>query len=750
MEEVPAPICKSGGVLVKTHFSAVSVGTEKMKLENAAMNYLQMAKAKPQQVKQVIDTLKTQGPVQTYRAVMKKLDAYSPLGYSCVGEVIDLAPDVGEFQVGDFVACGGAAACHAEVVSVPANLCVRVAQSQKLKDESLLKMASYNTLGAIALQGVRQADLKLGETCAVIGLGLLGQLTATLLKASGVRVAAIDVDPAMVELGREHCLDLGLVRDDPGIESKILEFSGGIGCDGVIITAASSSLDPINFAGEISRKKGTIVVVGAVPTGFDRNPHFYRKELTIKMSCSYGPGRYDPEYEEKGHDYPVGYIRWTEKRNMQAFQELIVSGKINISYLTTHVFKLEDAPKAYDMIVEKSEPFVGILIEYDRDKEITKESVQVRPPTSDLRPPTSVSIGFIGAGSYAQSYLLPNIPKGKDVVLKGVMTSTSSSSRSVADRFGFEFCTGNEKDILQNDEINTVFIATRHDSHGYYVKKALEAGKNVFVEKPLCLTIEEFEEIKLAADPHRPPPDDSSGGKESSLARNRENSVQINSNENTIQQINESRITSNGSPLLMVGYNRRFSLLTKIMKEKITIGPMSMIYRINAGAIPGDSWIQDKEIGGGRILGEVCHFVDYLTYINGSLPVSVFAAALDDANNYNDTLTVSLKYQNGSVGSIQYFANGSKSLAKEYVEIYSYGVTAILNDFRELKIYGKGRPYKKKLMSQDKGQKNEVRGFIDSILKGAAPIIPLNEIINTTDVTFKIIESIKTGKVVKA
>jgi predicted dehydrogenase len=783
--EVPVPDLRPGMILVRNFYSLISAGTESSTVKAARKGYIGKAKERPQQVKQVIDTLMSQGPVQTYRAVMKKLDAYSPLGYSCVGEVIDIGSQRSDvrgqmsgneishpdFKVGDIVACGGATASHAEIVAIPEQLCVKInlgiqgfrdsgiekARDPKLQNlgaQELLKAVAYNTLGAIALQGVRQADLKLGETCAVIGLGLLGQLTAVLLKASGVRVIGIDIDPAMVELGREHCLDLGIERNDPGIESKILEFSGGIGCDGVIITAASNSNDPINFAGTISRKKGTVVVVGAVPTGFDRDPHFYRKELTIKMSCSYGPGRYDSEYEEKGRDYPVGYVRWTEKRNMQAFQELIAEGKIDIGYLTTHVFKLEDAPKAYDMIVEKSEPFVGILIEYDRDKEITKESIQVRPPTSDLRSPTSVSIGFIGAGSYAQSYLLPNIPKGKDVVLKGVMTSTSTSSRSVADRFGFEFCTGNEKDILENDEINTIFIATRHDSHGYYVKKALEAGKNVFVEKPLCLTEKELEEIILAADPHRLtqtfPPDDSSGGKGASLPRNRENSVQINSNENTIQQINESRITSTGVPLLMVGYNRRFSPLTQIIKEKIASGPMSMIYRINAGTIPADSWIQDMEIGGGRILGEVCHFIDYLTFINGSLPVFVFAAALDDANNHNDTLTVSLKYQNGSVGSVQYFANGSKSLPKEYVEVYSHGVTAILNDFRELKIYGKGRPYKKRLMSQDKGQKNEVKSFINSILKGATPIIPLNEIINTTDVTFKIIESIKTGKVVKA
>jgi len=412
---------------------------------------------------------------------MKKLDAYSPLGYSCVGEVVEAAPDVTELKIGDLVACGGLTACHAEVVCVPVNLTV------KLPMEIDLKQAVYNTLGSIALQGVRQAELRLGETCAVIGLGLLGQLTALLLQVSGIRTIGIDIDETMVEIAGKHCVDLALQRNAAGIEDTIMRFTGGLGCDGVIITAASRSLDPINFAGAISRKKGTIVVVGAVPTGFDREPHFYKKELQLKMSCSYGPGRYDPVYEEKGMDYPAAYVRWTEKRNMQAFQELIASKRIDVSYLTTHTFKLEDAPKAYDMILAKSEPFIGILIEYDTKKEIRTGRIPIKTPTSDLRPPTSVSIGFIGAGSYAQSHLLPNIPKSNNISLKGVMTTTGTSSRSVADRFGFEFCTTHEKEIIEDDDINTVFIATRHDSHSHYVLEALKAGKHVFVRNHCAL-----------------------------------------------------------------------------------------------------------------------------------------------------------------------------------------------------------------------------------------------------------------------
>ena len=490
--EVTQPSLVAGMMLIRNHFSLISAGTEGSTVQTARKSLIGKAQERPQQVKQVLDTLRTQGPVQTYRAVMKKLDAWSALGYSSAGSVIGMARDVTGFTVGDLVACAGVGyANHAEVIAVPSNLCV------KLRVDADLKQAAYNTVGAIALQGVRQADLRLGETCAVIGLGLLGHLTCLLLRASGIRVIGIDIDPTMVEIASKHFTDLAMLRDTEGIEVWIVEFTGGLGCDAVIITAGTDSLDPINFAGAIARKKGTVVVVGAVPTGFDREPHFYRKELQVKMSCSYGPGRYDPNYEEKGIDYPAAYVRWTEKRNMEAFQELIASGKIDVSYLTTHVFKLEDAPKAYDMLLQKSELYVGILIEYDLSKDLkgSPSKIDLRPQTSDLKP-AKATIGFIGAGSYAQSHLLPNIPKGGDVVLKGVMTASGTGSRSVGERYGFEFCTGDEKDILENPGINTVFIATRHDSHAGYVLKALKSGKHVFVEKPLCLTESELDEIK--------------------------------------------------------------------------------------------------------------------------------------------------------------------------------------------------------------------------------------------------------------
>ena len=699
--EVPVPEVTKGEILVRNIYSCISSGTESSTVKAARKGYLGKAKERPEQFKQVLEKLKTQGFLQTYRAVMKKLDAHSPLGYSCVGQVVDLAPDVREFSLGDYVACGGGSASHAEIVSVPENLCV------KISPDTDLKQAVYNTLGAIAMQGVRQADLRLGESCAVIGLGLIGQLTCVLMKAAGVKVVAVDINSAMVEMAGKHCADFAIARDEPGIEQRILNFSNGMGCDAVIITAASSSLDPINFAGAIARKKGNIIIVGAVPAGFDREPYYYNKELTVKMSCSYGPGRYDPIYEEKGIDYPYAYVRWTEKRNMESFQELIASKKIDISYLTTHVFTLDDAARAYDMVLEKSEPFAGILIEYDTIKEIKKVKIEISKERKNLKKTPGVSIGLIGAGSYAQGFLLPNIPKADDVMLKGVMTTTSTSSRTAAERFGFEYCTCKIDDILDNDEINTVFIATRHDSHGAYVIKALKAGKHVFVEKPLCLNIEELNEIKECYE------------------------------QKATHQLN-----------LMVGYNRRFSPLTNILKSSLRPDPMAMFYRINAGAIPSDSWIQDRDLGGGRIIGEVCHFIDYLTFINGFLPVSVYASAMTEPKDLKDTLSLIIRYQNGSIGNIHYFANGSKALPKEYLEVYQSGITALLNDFCELSIFGGGKPKKNKLLSQNKGQKNEVRLFIESVKMNTPSPIPFEQIYSASLVSFNILESLQTGNVI--
>lgn len=693
--DVTPPILSSGMVLAKNYYSLISHGTEGSTVRLARKSLIGKAKERPQRVKQVIGILKQKGLVQTYRAVKKELDAYSPLGYSSAGKVIDVAPDVKGFAIGDFVACGGAGyANHAEIVVVPQNLCV------KLPPDADLKKAAYNTIGAIALHGVRQADLNIGESCVVIGLGLIGQLTCLILKSSSIKVIGIDIDAKMVEIARKHCTDLAFKRDESALGEKIDEFTDGMGTDAVIITAATKSMDPINFAGRISRKKGRVVIVGNVPTGFDREP-YYRKELELRMSCSYGPGRYDINYEEKSIDYPVGYVRWTENRNMKAFQELIQSGRINNGYMTTHIFGLENAPKAYDLILRREKPFLGILIKYN----VERREMNGKIETGKRLPVGKVNVAFIGAGNYALSNLLPNIPKDKDVVLKGVMDSSGIKSRKVAEKYGFEFCTSDENDILNNNDINTVYIATRHDSHADYVIKALKAGKHVAVEKPLCLKKSDLERIK---------------------------------------KVYNNIINCGLSPLFLVGFNRRFSPLTEVLKDRIGEGPMAMIYRINSGYIAPDSWIQDKDFGGERIIGEICHFVDFLTFVNGSLPKYVFASSMPDSSNMEDTVNVNLKFLNGSIGTISYFSNGSKSLFKEYIELYKAGITGVIKDFKELKIYGNGKIFKKKLLTQDKGQKKMIRTIIYSIKEGKSSPIKFEDIYVVTMTTFKIIESIRT------
>ena len=694
VQELPVPQIGPGMILVKNHYSLISAGTEGSTVKAARKSLIGKAKERPQQVQQVLESLKTKGITQTYRAVVKKLDAYSPLGYSTAGEVIDVADDVTEFKIGDLVACAGNGyASHAEVVAVPVNLCV------KLINDADLSLACYNTLGAIAMEGVRQADLRLGETCAVIGLGLIGQLACLELQASGVRVVGIDVSEAAVKQAAAHCADLAFTRSTPGIDENIKSYTYGLGVDAVIIAAATTSLDPVNFAGAICRKRGKVIVLGAVPTGFDRDPYYYKKELELKMSCSYGPGRYDLNYEEKGIDYPAAYVRWTEKRNMEAFQHLISTGKIDISYLTTHTFAFEDAPKAYDMVAKRTEPFLGIVLKYDTKKEHIRKAISI---TNQIEPVKDISVAFIGAGSYAQGSLLPNLPN--DITRKGVMTNSGTTSKRVAERFGFEFCTSNEDDILKSKDINTLFIATRHDSHAKYVVEGLKNGKNVYVEKPLCMTLDELVEVQ--------------------------------------------RICQEKQKSVMIGFNRRFAPLAQKIKQKFGDGKMAMIYRVNAGAIPADNWIQDMKVGGGRMIGEGCHFIDFMAYICGSVPVKVSAFAVPDSQGLNDTLNVNIEFENGSTGVLAYYANGAKSMPKEYFEVHAAGLSASLNDFKECTIYGK-KAEKHKLSTQDKGQKKMIEAYFAGLRSGQQPI-PMKDIFATTAATFGVLKSLQeAGSVIK-
>ncbi|GJQ64316.1 MAG: oxidoreductase [Melioribacteraceae bacterium] len=688
--KVPFPALGSGQVLVRNYYSVISAGTEGKTVSDARKGYIAKARSRKKEVKMVLDMVKTNGLKQTYDLVMNKLNAPSPLGYSCAGEVIAVGDDINDLKVGDFVACGGGGAVHAEVVSVPRNLCVKVEKSVDLK------YAAFATIASIAIQGIRQADLRFGENCVVIGLGLIGQITVQMLEASGIQAIGVDIDDKQVEAAKECGASLALNRKQAGIEQIIKDFTDGNGTDSVIITAGTSSLDPVEFAGEVCRKKGKVVVVGAVPTGFSR-PNYYRKELELKMSSSYGPGRYDMDYEEKGRDYPIGYVRFTENRNMKTFIDYLKAGKIDMSKIVSHEFELDEAPEAYTMILERSEPFSGIVIKYDTDKEI---ATRVKLSDSEYNP-EDVNVGFIGAGSFAQNSILPRI-KGK-VNFIGVATGRGNNARYVADNYGFNYCADNSDDIVNDEKINTVFITTRHNLHAEYVLKSIKAGKNVFVEKPLALTEAEIEEIKAAYD-----------------------------------ELKEK-------PRVMLGYNRRFSPhIEKIKKETVGGSPKAINMRMNAGTVPPDHWVHDPEVGGGRIIGEACHFIDLAMYIAGSKITSVSAKKLEDPNGLMDTAVINLNFENGSVAAISYFSNGSKALSKEYIEVFSNNKVYIVDDFLKMREYDSSER-ESKLSGQDKGHAKELELFVDAIKNGKESPISFEDIYISSIATVKALESMRAG-----
>lgn len=686
--QVPFPSLQSGCVLVRNHYSVISAGTEGKSVKDARLGYVAKARARKEEVGKVIKSVQNFGLLPTYKMVMNKLEAPSPLGYCCAGEVIAVAADVTDFKVGDLVACGGNSAVHAEVVAVPVNLCVKISNEINIRD------AAFATLGAIAMQGIRQADLRLGENAVVIGLGLIGQLTIQMLNAAGVRTIGIDIDDRMVKLASANGCELAVNRRSETIESEIIEFTGGHGTDAVIITAGTDSTDPVDLAGQLCRKKGKVVIVGAVPTGFKR-ANYFKKELELKMSSSYGPGRYDREYEEEGLDYPYAYVRWTENRNMEAFVELLRKEKINIQALITHEFDFNRAEDAYRIIVEKTEPFTGMVLKYD-SKKVLAATVKLSEKKYNSASPV---LGFIGAGSFAQNYLLPGV---KDKAQMGVVvTARPNNARYIADKYGFSACSGDANDVFANKDVNTVFIATRHDSHARYVIDALNHDKNIFVEKPLCLRREELDVI-----------DD---------------------------------LVKKKNVKLMLGFNRRFSPYTVDLRNFIgnsdnSHKPISINYRINAGVIPADHWVHDPNVGGGRILGEVCHFIDLCTFIASSKVESVSAQTMTTSDSKSDTLIVNLAFANGSIASISYFSNGQKDLSKERLEVFSGGSVAVIDDFKAITTYGK--KVVEKSGKQDKGHSTEIELFLNSIRDGKPSPIPYEEIHHTMLVTFKVIESI--------
>lgn len=696
LAEVPAPLCRAKGVVVKTAASFVSAGTERMLAEFAKKGLVGKALQMPDQVKKVIRKMKTEGVFATLEKVQAKLDQPIPLGYSSAGVVVETGRDSGDLKVGDRVACGGAGfANHAEFNYVPKNLVVKIPEGVSFED------ASCATVGSIALQGVRQCEVHLGESVAVIGLGLMGILAVQMLKASGCRVIGFDPNAARCALACELGCDKA-VSDN--LVGEAMAFSDGHGVDAVLITAATHSDEPVTVAAEISKKKGRVVATGLVGMNLPRD-QYYKKEIDFRLSCSYGPGRYDPVYEEQGVDYPFGYVRWTEQRNMAAFLQLVAEGKVTPSRLVTHRFAFDDALDAYQVLLGiRKEPYLGIVLGYGEDvgaeSESAKEEISRRVDFRATPREGKVGVSFIGAGNFAKAVLLPTLKKVQGVSLRVVSTATGMSAADTAKKHGFAAAATDQGEVLKDVETDLVFVTTRHDMHAAQVKAALEAGKYVFTEKPLAITEEQFATIPAS-------------GK------------------------------------IMVGFNRRFSPHAKLVKDyfaKRTL-PLVMHYRVNAGAIPRDVWIQDPEVGGGRMVGEGCHFIDFMQYVCGAPIVKVQAMCIQTANaaeTPEDSVSVNLQFADGSVGTLEYVALGDTTLPKEVCEIHGEGSTAVMDNF--CKTVCSGRLGRRKLKGrQQKGFAEELAATVQAVQAGEKMPISWEEVANVTKTTFAVLRALKTG-----
>lgn len=689
--DVPSPSISNGQILVKNSFSVISSGTEGKTVADARKGYISKARSRQKEVAHVIELVKNQGLKSAYEIVMNKLEAPSTLGYSCAGEVIEVGPGINDIKPGDIVACGGQGAFHAEIVSVYRSLCVKVPGNIDLKQ------AAFTTIASIAMQGIRQAEVQMGGNCVVIGLGLIGQITMQLLNAAGIKSIGIDIDETKVLKALECGASAAWIRSHEMLEQMVFNLTAGLGTDAVIITAASSSNDPVELAGQLCRKKGKVVIVGAVPTNFSRES-YYKKELDLRMSCSYGPGRYDPIYEEKGIDYPEGYVRWTENRNMQAYVNLLEAGKLNIEKLISHTYELKDARHAYDMILARKEPHLGIVIRYEK---YVKADNTLEFKEERAAPGKNIA-GLIGAGNFTRNVLLPGL-KGL-TTLSGIATAHGNTAYYSGKKYSFDFCTTDYHRIIEDPQIDTVYITTRHNLHASLVIDALKSGKNVFVEKPLTITYEELEGIK-------------------------------------------STWLSNRGHILMTGYNRRFApYIVSTLKQLPGDQPKAINIRVNAGSMPAEHWVNDPETGGGRLIGEGCHFIDLAIFLAGRPVISVSASELRTGNGLLDSFSATLNFRNGSIASISYFSNGNKQVSKELIEVFCNGTVTRIDDFKKLEYYGK-RTIKSK-MNQDKGHRNELKAFTDAVAKGLASPIPFEELYHSSLVTFKVIESIKTGKTI--
>jgi predicted dehydrogenase len=699
--DVPAPSLPSGGLLVRTAFSVISVGTEMSKVELAEKNLLAKARARPDLAAKAIKRARTEGIVPAIRVVRDRLAGLDPLGYSAAGVVLEVAPGVAGFAVGDRVACGGASAGHAEVIAVPRNL------AAKVPDDVGLDSAAFATVGAIALHGIRQAETTVGETVGVVGLGLIGQLAVRILRTAGAQVVGIDPDPAARELAQSEAAVF-----DPGssvLEAAAREATRDRGLDAVLVCAAAADAGPIELAAKLARDRAKIVVVGALPVAIDR-ALMYDKELDLRIARSYGPGRYDVDYEEYGRDLPPGYVRWTEQRNLEAFLALLASGRLSVVDLITHRYPIAAAPEAYAALRGKGDgrrPF-GVVLEYESASNTTEAaSPASRPNKAEPRRSSGsgVRVGLIGAGGFARATLLPALSDGK-ATLVSVADSSGLAARDVATRFGFERAASSPAELIEDETLDAVAITTRHSSHAALVAEALRHGKAVFVEKPLALDEEELALVRAAASPES---------------------------------------------ILMVGFNRRFAPLVKPLVSALEgVEDRVVSVRVNAGPLPADHWVHDPEEGGGRLLGEGCHFVDLLTHIAGAPVKSAHAVAFPQSGRplqCTDSIVATLQFASGAVGALVYAGTGDPHLPKERIEVFGGGVSAVLDDFRRLELYRGGKRHVVK-KAQDKGHRAEIACFLDAVAGRVEPP-SLESYFASTRVTLALLDSLRTGEPVR-
>ncbi len=706
--DVPSPALSPGCVLVRIAASVVSAGTERASSAFASKGLLKKAIARPDLVQEVVSKIRRDGVFSAAAAVRGRLDQPGAPGYSSAGTVIAVSSDVTDIQVGDCVACAGAGyAVHAEFACVPRLLLARIPVNTGFEE------AAFTTLGSVAMHGMRLAEVKLGETVAVIGLGLLGQLTVQLLKVAGCRVLGMDLNPARADLALNQGAD-AVEASPEAFYDLCLQRTSGRGADAVLIAAETASSAPVNLAAKIARDRAVITSVGTVGMDFERKQYF-EKELDFRVSRSYGPGRYDTAYEQKGRDYPIGYVRWTETRNMEAFLALLAEDKLHLQPLISHRFPIERAAAAYELITgRKEEPFLGVLITYPGFS-TERARLDLKEKVSPAAVADCVSIGVLGAGNFALNTLLPAIKTCSETRFAGICSAKGNHARHAAKKFGFQFCATDENEILNSPAVNAVVIATRHHLHKAQVINAHRAGKHVFCEKPLCLNERELAGI--------------------------------------VREYRACGERKPNRPLLMVGFNRRFAPMTRELKSFLQQmnEPLALHYRVNAGPLPLDHWTNDPEQGGGRILGEVCHFVDLLSFLNGSLPTEVHTRDLANAGKYSgDNVVLSLTFANGSLGTITYVANGDRSFSKERLEVFGGGCAAVLEDFRRLELFRHGR---KKIfrspLRQDKGHRDEWAAFVRAIRAGGPSPISFEEIVSTTLVTLGAMQSRCLGSPIK-